>query len=312
MLKIENLVKKYGNFTAVDNLNLELAKGDIYGFVGPNGAGKTTTMRVTATLMEATSGTVLVDGINVMEDPVKVRGKIGYMPDFFGVYDNLKVDEYMDFYGSCYGLSKLDRNKRSEELLELVNLRDKKENYVDTLSRGMKQRLCLARSLIHNPELLILDEPASGMDPRARIEMKGILKALRGMNKTILISSHILHELAELCTDIGIIEKGSLVFSGDLKDVMRKVTGKTILEITVLSDVDKAVGLLREQALVENISGEDNTLEVSYSGEDQDIANLLKMLINKNIPIIGFNKEKGNLEEVFMEVTKDYEYTNMD
>ena len=234
------------------------------------------------------------------------------MPDFFGVYDNLKVDEYMDFYGSCYGLSKTDRNRRSDELLELVNLQDKKENYVDTLSRGMKQRLCLARSLIHNPELLILDEPASGMDPRARIEMKGILKALKDMNKTILISSHILHELAELCSSIGIIERGILVYSGEIKDIMWKLTGKIILEITVLSDVDKAVSLLREQPLVEDITGEDNTLEVSYSGSDDDMVKLLKMLINQDIPVMSFTKEEGSLEEVFMEVTKEYENGNME
>ena len=311
MLKIENLVKKYGTFTAVDHLSLELGKGDIFGFVGPNGAGKTTTMRVVATLMEATSGTVLVDGINVADHPVKVRGKIGYMPDFFGVYDNLKVDEYMDFYGSCYGLSKGERNKRSDELLELVNLQDKRDSYVDTLSRGMKQRLCLARSLIHNPELLILDEPASGMDPRARIEMKGILKALKEMKKTILISSHILHELAELCSSIGIIERGKLVYSGELQDIMRRITGKTILEIRVLSEVDKAVSLLREQPLVEDISGEDNTLQVSYAGNDEDMTALLKLLIQHEIPVLSYTKEEGSLEEVFMEVTKEYDYKNM-
>jgi len=305
MLKIKNLVKNYGTFRAVDNLNLELKKGDIYGFVGPNGAGKTTTMRIIATLLEATSGTVMVDGINVAEHPVRVRGKIGYMPDFFGVYDNLKVDEYMDFYGSCYGLSRAERSKRTDELLELVDLRDKKGNYVDTLSRGMKQRLCLARSLIHNPELLILDEPASGMDPRARIEMKGILKTLKEMDKTILISSHILHELAELCTSIGIIERGKLVYSGELQDIMRRITGKTILEITVLDNTDKAVNLLREQPLVEHISGEDNTLEVSFSGNDQDMANLLKLLINQGIPVLTFAREAGSLEEVFMEVTNN-------
>jgi len=305
MLKIENLVKKYGSFTAVDNLNLELKKGDIYGFVGPNGAGKTTTMRIVATLLDATSGMVLVDGINVSDNPVKVREKIGYMPDFFGVYDNLKVDEYMDFYGSCYGLSKYERNKRTDELLELVDLRDKKSEYVDTLSRGMKQRLCLARSLIHNPELLILDEPASGMDPRARIEMKGILRTLKDMNKTILISSHILHELAELCTSIGIIERGKLVYSGELRDIMRRITGKTILKITVLDDVDEIVNLLREQPLVEDISGEDHTLEVTFSGSDQDAACLLKLLINHGIPVLTFTKEEGTLEEVFMEVTRN-------
>jgi len=307
MLKIENLVKRYGAFLAVDHLNLELEKGDIYGFVGPNGAGKTTTMRIVSTLLEATSGTVLVDGINIAENPVSVRGKIGYMPDFFGVYDNLKVDEYMDFYGSCYGLSKLERSRRTDELLELVDLRDKKNEYVDTLSRGMKQRLCLARSLIHNPELLILDEPASGMDPRARIEMKGILKTLRNMNKTILISSHILHELAELCTKIGIIERGKLVFSGEIQDIMRRITGRTLLKITLLSDVEKAVTLLREQPLVEDISGEDNTLEVSFSGSDQDIAVLMRLLVSHGIPVLTFSKEEGNLEAVFLEVTKNVE-----
>ena len=302
MLRIVNLVKKYGNFTAVDNLNLELEKGDAYSFV-VNGA-KTTTMRIVATLLEATSGTVLVDGINASENPVRVREKIGYMPDFFGVYDNLKVDEYMDFYGSCYGLSKAERSKRTNELLELVDLRDKKHEYVDTLSRGMKQRLCLARSLIHNPELLILDEPASGMDPRARIEMKGILKTLKDMDKTILISSHILHELAELCTSIGIIERGRLVYSGRLQDIMRRITGKTILEITLLDKTDKAVNLLREQPLVEDIYGEDNTLEVSFNGGEQDMADLLRLLINHGIPVLSFTREEGSLEEVFMEVTR--------
>jgi ABC-2 type transport system ATP-binding protein len=312
MLKIENLVKTYGQFMAVDHLNLELDKGDIYGFVGPNGAGKTTTMRIVATLMEATSGTVLVDGINAMDHPLQVRGKLGYMPDFFGVYDNLKVNEYMDFYGSCYGLSRQERSRRTDELLELVELLNKKDSYVDTLSRGMKQRLCLARSLIHNPGLLILDEPASGMDPRARIEMKGILKTLKGMGKTILISSHILHELAELCSSIGIIEKGKLVYSGRVDEIMRKITGKTLLMIKVLSDADKVVTLLREQPLVVDIAGEDLTLEVSYSGNDEDMAELLKLLIGSGIPVVSFTKENGSLEEVFMEVTKGYEQNNMD
>src|SRR5690554_785319 len=232
-------------------------------------------MRVVAALMKASSGTVYVDGINVAQRPREAKAKLGYMPDFFGVYDNLKVNEYMDFYGSCYGISLSDRKRRTGELLELVDLRDKKHEYVDTLSRGMKQRLCLARSLIHNPELLILDEPASGMDPRARIEMKGILKTLKDMDKTILISSHILHELAELCTSIGIIERGRLVYSGRLQDIMRRITGKTILEITLLDKTDKAVNLLREQPLVEDIYGEDNTLEVSFNGGEQDMADLL-------------------------------------
>ncbi|NMA96020.1 MAG: ABC transporter ATP-binding protein, partial [Clostridiales bacterium] len=190
MLYIENLVKRYGKFTAVDNLNLQVDKGNILGFIGPNGAGKTTTMKVVATLLPLNSGIVKVDGVDVTKDPVAVREKIGYMPDFFGVYDNLKVNEYLDFYGSSYRIPKKQREQMSKELLELVRLEGKEESYVDTLSRGMKQRLCLARSLIHDPELLILDEPASGMDPRARIEMIGILKELKKMGKTVVISSH--------------------------------------------------------------------------------------------------------------------------
>mgnify|MGYP000888372281 FL=1 len=307
MLKIENLVKTYGRFTAVDHLNLDLTQGDIYGFVGPNGAGKTTTMRIAATLMKADSGDVWVGGINAMEHPVQVRGKLGYMPDFFGVYDNLKVREYMDFYGSCYGLSRQERMVRTGELLELVELQKKKDNYVDSLSRGMKQRLCLARSLIHNPGLLILDEPASGMDPRARIEMKGILRALKEMGKTILISSHILPELAELCTHIGIIEKGKMVYSGEVGDIMRRITGKTWLKIEVLSDVEKAVRILREQPSTGEIQAEGQTLEVGFSGREEDLAELLRILVAGEVPVVSYAREEGSLEEVFMEVTKGYE-----
>lgn len=304
MLVIENLVKKYGSFTAVNNLSLRLDTGDIYGFVGPNGAGKTTTMRIVATLMKATSGTVKVAGIDVAENPMEVRGKLGYMPDFFGVYDNLKVHEYLDFYGSCYGLSVNERKKRTDELLELVELSDKKDSYVDALSRGMKQRLCLARSLMHNPELLILDEPASGMDPRARIEMKGILKALGSMGKTILISSHILPELAELCTSIGVIEKGRMVYSGRVDDLMSRLTGKTLIKIRVLSDAEKAVRLLREQPRIENITGEANMLELEYTGSEEEMSGLLRLLVTEGIPVVSFTKAEGNIEKVFMEVTK--------
>ncbi|WZL78566.1 ABC transporter ATP-binding protein [Eubacteriales bacterium mix99] len=307
MLKIENLVKTYGRFTAVDHLNLELTQGNIYGFVGPNGAGKTTTMRIAATLMKADSGTVRVDGINAAEHPVEVRGKLGYMPDFFGVYDNLKVSEYMDFYGSCYGLSRQERMMRTGELLELVELQKKKENYVDSLSRGMKQRLCLARSLIHNPGLLILDEPASGMDPRARIEMKGILRTLKEMGKTILISSHILPELSELCTHIGIIEKGKMVYSGEVGDIMRRIIGKTWLKIEVLSDVEKAVRILREQPSTGEMQVEGQTLEVGFSGREEDLAELLRILIAGEVSVVSYTREEGSLEEVFMEVTKGYE-----
>ena len=216
MLKIDNLTKNYGSFPALKGLNLEIPDGALHGFVGPNGAGKTTTMRILATLMKPTSGTAYVDGTDVVKDGQKARKLVGYMPDFIGVYDSLKCWEYLDFYARCYRIGAAERKRMTRQLLELVQLEEKEDEYVDALSRGMKQRLCLARSLIHDPKLLILDEPASGMDPRARAEMKGILRTLREMGKTVLISSHILPELAEMCDSLTILDHGQLVFSGSV------------------------------------------------------------------------------------------------
>ena len=241
MLEITNLVKKYGNFTAVDNLSLKVNKGSIYGFVGPNGAGKTTTMKIISGLLSATSGSVKIDGVEVSDNPKALRDKIGYMPDFFGVYDNLRVSEYMDFYAGTYYIPYKDRENLIDNLLELVDLSHKKDSYVDSLSRGMKQRLCLARSLIHDPQLLILDEPASGLDPRARVEMKEILRQLRDMGKTIIISSHILPELAEMCTEIGIIDKGKLSAQGTVAEIMRKLSKKRFINVKVLENKEKLV-----------------------------------------------------------------------
>jgi ABC-2 type transport system ATP-binding protein len=307
MLVIQDLVKRYGKFVAVDHLNLEVEPGHIFGFVGPNGAGKTTTIKIIATLLEPTSGTVKVDGIDVVREPVKVRERLGYMPDFFGVYDNLKVMEYLDFYGSSYGIPYRERQKTALELLELVDLLHKKDSYVDSLSRGMKQRLCLARSLIHNPKLLVLDEPASGMDPRARIELKGILRELKAMGKTIIISSHILTELAQVCDMIGIIEKGKMVIDGNVDDIMKRITGKTVMKIKVLNQREKAVNILKEQPLVDEIIQEGEILEVTYGGEEHELWKLLKVLVNQEIPVISFAKAEGNLEKIFMEVTQGEE-----
>ena len=203
MVDIEELTKRYGKFVALDHMNLHIDKGEIFGFVGPNGAGKTTTMRIMCGLLKATSGKVTIDGVDALGRPADVKRKIGYVPDFFGVYDNLKVMEYMDFYGSMYGMSKREVEKVADKYLELVAIQDKKDEFVDSLSRGMKQRLCVARALIHDPELLVLDEPSSGLDPRSRHDMKNILRDLKEMGKTIVISSHILPELSEMCTSIG-------------------------------------------------------------------------------------------------------------
>lgn len=303
MLRLENLTKRYGRFLALDGLSLEIERGTIFGFVGPNGAGKTTTMRIVATLLSPTSGKAYVDGIDVSLYPEKVRERIGYMPDFFGVYDNLKVMEYLDFYGDSYGIPYRERQKVIPEILELVDLVAKKDSYVDALSRGMKQRLCLARSLIHNPDLLILDEPASGMDPRARAELKGILRTLKEMGKSIMISSHILPELSELCDTVGILEKGKLVISGSMEQIMERIGGSMIVRIRLLHDLERAVNLLKEQPLVKGIIQEGNELEVSYQGQDEDLWKLLRALVNQEMPVVSFSKAEGNLEKIFMEVT---------
>lgn len=300
MLVIENLVKSYGKFKAVDDLSLEIGKGHIYGFVGANGAGKTTTMKIVAGLLKPTSGKVVIDGIDIMKYPVSFKDKIGYMPDFFGVYDDLKVTEYMDFYAGVYGIEKSQRASLTDQLLELVNLTDKKDFYVDDLSRGMKQRLCLARSLIHNPELLILDEPASGLDPKARVEMKEVLKELRDLGKTILISSHILPELAELCTSIGIIERGKMVISGTVEEILKKTSQKKILKIKVLGEMEGAVKLLKEQPSIDSVIVHNDYLEADFNGTDEIMAEILRTAIKNEIPIISFTEVDRNLEAVFM------------
>ena len=304
MLKIENLCKSYGKFQAVNNLSLHIPKGEIFGFVGPNGAGKTTTMRIICGLLDATSGKVLAGGIDVINKPRELKSKIGYMPDFFGVYDDLKVMEYLEFYASIYNIKGKEKEKVCNDLLELVDLTEKRDFYVDTLSRGMKQRLCLARSLVHNPELLILDEPASGMDPRARMEMKEILRTLKSMGKTILVSSHILPELAELCTSIGIIEKGQVVMSGTVEEITRKVYHTQTIRIKVIDKVEETIRVLQEYPDVDgaNVVSE-NVVEASFKGDDIFMKSLLLRLIQSNIPVVAFNQLDGSLEDIFMRVT---------
>ena len=304
MLTIKGLTKCYGKFKALDHLDLEIGKGEIFGFVGPNGAGKTTTMRIICGLLKATSGEVYVDGVNAITNPEDIKRKVGYVPDFFGVYDNLKVIEYMEFYGSMYGMEKKDVDEISEGLLQLVNLSDKKEEYVDTLSRGMKQRLCVARALIHNPDLLVLDEPNSGLDPRARFEMKEILKNLGSMGKTIIISSHILPELAEMCTSIGIMEHGHLIASGKVEDVMQMSKGSQSIHIRVVdAQKEKLTLLLKEQNNVTKVSTTEDEYIVSFAGDDVAAAQLLKQLIAQGVMISQFYREKEDLESLFLEVT---------
>lgn len=306
MLEIKNLYKQYGSFVALNHINLSVEEGQIFGFVGPNGAGKTTTMRILATLMRPTSGEAYIDGISVMDNPKMIRSIIGYMPDFFGVYDDLKVIEYLEFYGGITGLSHTECLKVSGELMELVRLSEKKDVYVDKLSRGMKQRLCLARSLMGNPKLLILDEPASGMDPRARIEMKQILKDLKDMQKTILISSHILPELAELCDTFGIIEHGEFKFIGNMDEMARKMHGGQLLRIRSNGRLEEIVVFLKQFPGIGAIEF-DTDIRTRFDGKEELIERLLRELVQQGFPIIGFSMEDENLEHVFLEVTKSNE-----
>lgn len=305
MLVIKNLEKSYGKFKALNGLNLEIEKGEIFGFIGPNGAGKSTTMKIVSGLLSPDSGEVYVDGIDAIKNNKALKDKIGYMPDFFGVYDNLRAIEYLEFYASIYGIVGEEARKLSMDLLELVNLQDKYDANVDGLSRGMKQRLCLARCLVHNPELLILDEPASGMDPRARFEMKGILKNLKEMGKTIIVSSHILSELGEICTRIGIIKNGSIVCEGTVEEVMLRASGTAPINITVIEEAEKAIEVLKQMPDVKDISIDGNKITASVTGGDEEAKKILKALVTQDVSVIGFAKAIGNLEDVFIQITED-------
>ncbi|PFA68867.1 ABC transporter [Bacillus sp. AFS015802] len=306
MIEIHNLSKRYGSFLALDDLNLSIEKGTVFGFVGQNGAGKSTTFSILATLLAPTAGTATVNGYNISKEPKMVRRQIGYMPDFFGVYDQLKAEEYLDFYGASYKIPTDQRKKLIPQLLELVNLSHKKDSYVDLLSRGMKQRLCLARCLIHDPEVLILDEPASGLDPRARIEMREILKELKKMGKTILISSHILPELAEMCDEIGVIDNGRLVAHGSVSDIQFQLQADKLIVVKVRGLVESAVAFFEDDPFVTKIqvNEENRTLQFLYKGEETEQTELLKKAVLNDIPILSFKETETNLEDVFMEITK--------
>lgn len=308
MIETVNLTKKYGSFTALNDLNLSVSEGTVFGFVGQNGAGKSTTFQILATLMSPTYGTAYVNGLDVTKEPAKVRGLIGYMPDFFGVYDQFKTEEYLNFYGGSYGLTVRERSKRIPELLDLVNLSHKRDSYVDLLSRGMKQRLCLARSLIHNPKVLILDEPASGLDPRARIEMREILKELKTMGKTIIISSHILPELAEMCDEIGVIDNGKLIADGTVSEIQVKLQQQKVIIVSITNEMERTVRFFEEDPDVINVQrGPNGTVQFGYKGSDANQQALLKKAVMANIPLLSFKTVEKNLEDVFMEITKGVE-----
>ena len=307
MIKIQNVWKRYRAVNALSDFNLEIPQGSIYGLIGPNGAGKTTLLRILAALLAPTLGQVWFDGQEVSKAPSIIQRKVGYMPDFFGVYPDLTSTEYLEFYAGIHGIPRQKRPRIIADLLELVDLSSKRDALVETLSRGMKQRLCLARALVHDPDILLLDEPASGLDPRARVELRELLRTLQGMGKTVIISSHILLELAEMCTDVAIIQNGRLVVSGNVDQVSRRLDGGRQLEIRVLDRVEETVTLLKEMAGISNVSNENgHALLADFTGDDQAMHLVLAALITQHIPVVSFapRSSGGRLEEVFMSITE--------
>ena len=292
MLEIRGLHKIYGKYHALSGLDMTVETGALYGFVGPNGAGKTTTIKIMTGLLEAEEGRITINGMNARFDLGKLKSMIGYVPDFFGVYDNLTVSEYMEFFAACHHINGLE---------------DKLDFFVDGLSRGMKQRLCLARALIHDPAILILDEPTSGLDPRTRFEFREILKELQESGKTIVISSHVLSELSELCTDIGIIDQGRMVLEGNIDDILSRVNTSNPLVISVFTNIDKALSILKSHPCVQTISLREQDICVRFAGDAQDEALLLQQLIDSDVLVNGFTREKGSLESVFMQLTEHEE-----
>src|SRR5262245_20844287 len=284
MIEVIHFTKRYGDFVAVDDLSFAIGQGEIFGFIGPNGAGKSTTIRFLATLLRPTAGDGRVSGHSVVDDPMAVRRVIGFMPDDFGVYDGMKVWEFLDFFAVAYQIPRAHRKQIIGQVLELLDLTHKRDDYVNGLSKGMKQRLCLAKTLVHDPPVLILDEPASGLDPRARLEMKALLTELKGMGKTILVSSHILSELADFCTSIGIIERGKLLAAGSIQDIQRQLRSNRVLKVQVLDpSTDRAASILRDDHGVRGIESYDHTLTAEFAGQDDDLARLLHRLIDSGV-----------------------------
>ena len=312
-IETRGLNRLYGKLAAVQDLNLVVAKGSLFGLIGPNGAGKTTTLRMLAGLLEPTSGEIIINGQPIQQNLTELRRNIGYMPDFFGVYEDLLVWEYLDFFARCYDIAPNRRRTIIDELLELVDLTEKREAYVHTLSRGMRQRLCLAHAMVHDPQVLLLDEPASGLDPRARVEMRELLRELGAMGKTVVLSSHILSELAELCDSIGIIERGKLVANGLLSDIRVQLEGGRRIAIRLLSDLDAARQILSSQPGVGKVEvlpangnggGGSAELEVEFVGDEEAVANLLETLVTRGVRMASFNEMHTGLEEVFPRLTK--------
>ncbi len=298
------LTRSYGTMTALSNLDLTVNQGDLFGFIGSNGAGKTTTLRILATFLAPSSGQATILGHDVVRDADAVRHVIGYMPDFFGVYKDMEVTEYLDFFGACYKIPTAQREKTVTDVLELVGLSEKNGALIGALSRGMQQRLGLARVLIHDPKLLLLDEPASGLDPRARIEMMAILQELQRMGKTIIISSHILSELETLCNRVAIIERGKLIYTGPVQGVRDQMSTGLVVWVRVKSDPEQATELLRSRPEVTQVEAVDGKLKVTLATHDTDHSLIADVLVRGGARLVELREDELGLEEVFLRVTK--------
>jgi ABC-2 type transport system ATP-binding protein len=304
MIETRDLTKKYGELFAIKSIDLNLVSGDLFGFIGPNGSGKTTTMRILATLLQPTWGEAYVCGHSIYTKPKEIRRLIGYMPDFFGVYDDMKVMEYLEFFAAAYRIRGPKRRQICEEVLELVELGYKRDALVTSLSRGMTQRLGLARVLLHDPQVLLLDEPASGLDPRARVEMRQLLKRLRATGKTIMISSHILPELADICNKVGVIGQGQMKFNGTVSELMQLVRPRTVLNIGVEGDQVDAANLLSSHALVDKVDINEHHLTVTLANGHSEFSDLATTLVSAGHKLTLLREEELNLETAFMALTQ--------
>ncbi len=304
MIKTENLTKKYGEMFAINAINLDLKQGDLFGFIGPNGAGKTTTMRIIATLLEPTWGEAYVCDHSIYNNPKEIRRLVGYMPDFFGVYDDMKVIEYLEFFAAAYRITGTARRKRCDEMLNTVDLDFKRDAFANTLSRGQTQRLGLARVLLHDPQVLLLDEPLSGLDPRARIEMRNLLRRLGQMGKTIVVSSHILPELADICNKVGVIDRGVMSVSAEVSEVMQQVRQRMVLQIGIAEKEDQAAQTLESMEAVETVTQGDGFLVVTLQEGVKEYFDIPTQLVEAGFRITRFNEEEVNLESAFMALTK--------
>ena len=303
MLRLDNVSKFYGHFCALDSLSISIDEGALYGFIGPNGAGKTTAIKIMTGIMYPDEGDVTVNDMRMEDEPELYKSMIGYVPDSFGMYNNIKVREYLQFFAACCGKDGMEADKLSDRLLEYVGLDSRRDYYVEALSKGMKQKLALARALINDPPILIMDEPTSGLDPRTRYEFKEILGELSDNGKTILISSHILNDISELCTDIGIIDHGSIVMAGRLPNVMKLVTSENPIIISMAGRITQAIQFLKSDDTVKSLAVKGSDIMINFNGSKKAEAELLKRMIEAGLPVRSFSREKGSLESIFMQLT---------